>query len=294
MTKPRSGTLPSRRNTFAAAPSLKVSRLVSMPPRSRGFSGNPSRASRIAGCMLVRSGSRPYFAARYAKPAGSPGMPAASAVAVERPFTTSPCSSRNMSRVAAFGATSRASTIVSKPSEARCSSQKPPPPRPELLGSTTASAALTATAASNALPPCLRISIPASVASGWALAMPALPGRACAGVSAQTTSGRKNNATSSTRPRRRWNGNFMNEIPGQSGRELLLGATSRPGTLQGGFDRRMDELADVAAEARDLAHQRGGDEIELLRRREEHVVDLVGQVPVHGGDMELELEIRHR
>jgi len=115
--------------------------------------------------MLVFNGSLPYFVARYAQPAASPGMAAASAVEVERPGTTLPWSSRNMSRVAAFGATSRASTIVSNPSDARCSSQNPPPPSPELLGSTTASVELTATAASKALPPCFRISIPACVAN---------------------------------------------------------------------------------------------------------------------------------
>ena len=43
---------------------------------------------------------------------------------------------------------------------------KPPPPRPELLGSTTASAADTATAASKALPPAARISCPAWLARG--------------------------------------------------------------------------------------------------------------------------------
>ncbi len=49
---------------------------------------------------------------------------------------------------------------------------------PELIGSTTDSAADTATAASNALPPAARTSMPASVASEWALAM-AAPGGAC-------------------------------------------------------------------------------------------------------------------
>jgi len=52
----------------------------------------------------------------------------------------------------------------------------PPPPRPELCGSTTDSAAATATAASNALPPCASASKPASVASLCALAIAAWPG----------------------------------------------------------------------------------------------------------------------
>jgi hypothetical protein len=46
---------------------------------------------------------------------------------------------------------------------------------PELCGSTTDSAAATAIAASNALPPCAITSKPASVASLCALAIAALP-----------------------------------------------------------------------------------------------------------------------
>jgi len=45
---------------------------------------------------------------------------------------------------------------------------KPPPPRPEAIGSTTPSARETATAASTAFPPSARTSRPASAASGWA------------------------------------------------------------------------------------------------------------------------------
>src|SRR6516162_9074786 len=45
-----------------------------------------------------------------------------------------------------------------------------PPATPELCGSTKPSIACTATAASSALPPCLRISMPASTASGFAAA----------------------------------------------------------------------------------------------------------------------------
>src|SRR5699024_10548240 len=82
-----------------------------------------------------------------------------------------------MVRVAAPGACSRPSTMTLSPLSASCSSQKPPPPSPELYGSTTASAADTATAASNALPPAAKICMPAAVAAGWALAM-----AACGGV----------------------------------------------------------------------------------------------------------------
>ena len=52
----------------------------------------------------------------------------------------------------------------------------PPPPRPELIGSTTDSTEDTATAASKALPPAARIWCPASVARWWALAITAASG----------------------------------------------------------------------------------------------------------------------
>ena len=65
---------------------------------------------------------------------------------------------------AAAGAISRPSIMTSKPSDARCSTHKPPPPMPELVCSTTANTELTATAASNALPPFASISCQASVA----------------------------------------------------------------------------------------------------------------------------------
>ena len=93
-------------------------------------------------------------------------MPAASAESRDSPGTELPSLSRYMSRVAAPGAISRRSIMVSNPSLARRIRKKPPPPRPELDGSTTASAAATATAASKALPPLARISLPASLASG--------------------------------------------------------------------------------------------------------------------------------
>ncbi len=64
----------------------------------------------------------------------------------------------DVSGVADAGDISRASTNTSLPSLARCSRKKPPPPMPELAGSTTARAIATATAASKALPPSARIS----------------------------------------------------------------------------------------------------------------------------------------
>ena len=50
------------------------------------------------------------------------------------------------------------------------------PPRPQLIGSVTPSTAFAAMAASTALPPAFKISMAASVASGWLVAaMPFLP-----------------------------------------------------------------------------------------------------------------------
>src|SRR5438445_11550708 len=66
------------------------------------------------------------------------------------------------------------------PPPATCKRNMPPPPMPELCGSTTDSTAATATAASNALPPCESASKPASVASLCALAIAACPGFAAA------------------------------------------------------------------------------------------------------------------
>jgi len=73
---------------------------------------------------------------------------------------------------------------MSKLSDSRCNNQKPPPPSPEPVGSTTANAAVIATAASKALPPDASISCPAWVASGWADAIAAAGGlAACSGAS---------------------------------------------------------------------------------------------------------------
>ena len=64
-----------------------------------------------------------------------------------------------------------------------------------------------------------------------------------------------------------------------------------PGPRDRGFNGGMHELADIAAQAGDFAHQGRGNEIELLGRRQKHVVDLVGEMPAHGGELKLEFEI---
>jgi hypothetical protein len=130
---------------------------------------------RIAGASVVFSGSFPYFSARCTKAAGRPGMPADHGPFWARSRLKSPFSSRYSSGVDAAGAVSRASMKTSLPVFASCSRKKPPPPRPELIGSTTDSVDDTATAASNALPPSRRICSPASVARRWPEAI-ATPG----------------------------------------------------------------------------------------------------------------------
>src|SRR5713226_490093 len=140
----------------------------------------------MAGARLRANGRRPYFCAICANAAGVPGIAAASGPLSDNLGITCPALSRYRVAVAASGARSRASTITSNPSLARCNNQNPPPPRPELAGSTTANAAAVATAASNALPPCTKMLWPASVASGWALAIAAAGGPAAAATDQQT------------------------------------------------------------------------------------------------------------
>ena len=106
-------------------------------------------------------------------PAGVPGMPAESGPFIDKPGMTFPALSRYMSRCAALGAFSLPSIMVWCLSFSRWINQNPPPPKPEPVGSTTASDAVIATAASKALPPCCKILCPALVASGCAVAIAA-------------------------------------------------------------------------------------------------------------------------
>ena len=102
-------------------------------------------------------------------------MPADQGPLIDLDWSSLPFLSRYLSGEADSGAVSRASIIVSWPVAASCSRKKPPPPSPELIGSTTPSVEDTATAASKALPPSRMISRPASVASLWPEAI-AAPG----------------------------------------------------------------------------------------------------------------------
>src|SRR3954451_8969409 len=70
----------------------------------------------------------------------------------------------------AAGAFSRESNVVIRPVRPSRIVMKPPPPRPQLYGSTTPSTLGAAIAAADALPPFLSTSIAALVASGSTLA----------------------------------------------------------------------------------------------------------------------------
>ena len=97
-------------------------------------------------------------------PATIPGIPAAIGPFSERPLITFPFLSRYIFFLLRKGAVSRPSINTCLLSKLRWSNQNPPPPKPDPYGSTTASDAVIAAAASNALPPYLSISNPVRVA----------------------------------------------------------------------------------------------------------------------------------
>ena len=57
---------------------------------------------------------------------------------------------------------------------------------------------------------------------------------------------------------------------------------------------RMHEPGNIAAETRDLAHQRRRDKTVLLRRRQEKRFRRRNQMPVHARKLEFVFEIRYR
>ena len=56
----------------------------------------------------------------------------------------------------------------------------------------------------------------------------------------------------------------------------------------------MYELPNVSAKTRNLADESRGDEVELLGGRQKNVVDLIGEMSTHRGELKFELEIRNR
>src|SRR6185312_17470239 len=63
--------------------------------------------------------------------------------------------------------------------------------------------------------------------------------------------------------------------------------------LQSFLDDRVNELTHIAAEHRDLPHERRGDEGERLLRGQENGLDLAREMTVHVRELELEFKIGH-
>ena len=140
-------------------------------PRS---STNPSRASlhgrldaRLSRAAFPRGGARGPARDRARNARGERALGRGRRAAV-------PGAARKRSRRAARGAVSRKSTVRTRPFASR-EIQNPPPPMLPASGHVTARANATATAASAALPPRLRISMPtpAAIPSSAATAPPA-------------------------------------------------------------------------------------------------------------------------
>ena len=162
--------MPSASKKSARPSALKAARFLALSREllRRGLIRNPSRASRIAGSNSVAHSSRPCAVWALAASAILPGTPTLSPLRTESmKGGNSPVSLRNQSGVAPEGAVSRPSKVVTEP-PASPRTRNPPPPIPELCGSTTVSASITAIAASVALPPRARISSPAACARGSA------------------------------------------------------------------------------------------------------------------------------
>src|SRR5262245_23199197 len=74
-------------------------------------------------------------------------------------------------------------------------------------------------------------------------------------------------------------------------RAMLRNVSSTLHAVQARKNARIDEVADIASQGRDLAHHGGGDEHVLLARREEDGFDVGIQLAVHARHLELILEI---
>ena len=130
-------------------------------PSSRELDRRLRTARPRAACRSACARSRAAAARRARRPNGR-RPPRRRSRAACRPAP------RNSCGVAAAGAVSRASKVVTVPAAASYQARKAPPPRPEDCGSTRPSTVCTATSASAALPPARSTSSPASAASGLA------------------------------------------------------------------------------------------------------------------------------
>ena len=132
---------------------------------------NPPSASSMASSKSVGHSSAPQRACASSMSMGVPGVPTESPpTTASKKSSGSPASFRKSVGVAARGAVSRPSSVVSSPVSASYQTRNAPPPRPEDCGSTRPSTAWTATMASAAVPPSASTRTPAWTASGLAAA----------------------------------------------------------------------------------------------------------------------------
>src|SRR5579859_7050228 len=73
----------------------------------------------------------------------------------------------------------------------------------------------------------------------------------------------------------------------------LLSAGQGESRFEAVRDAGRDETRNIAAQAADLLHEAGGDELHPLRGHQEHRLHIRVQPPVHAGHLELVLEVRH-
>ena len=139
---------------------------------TRGVTGTPSSARRIAGFSASARSMVPNFRSSWSQPSMAPGTVMAwierSAISVRPEAFSQPASAARAERPEAL----RPETLPSGvPTRAKQS-----PPTPVMAGSTTQSTAEATTAASAALPPARSVSMAARVARGAEVAaMPRLP-----------------------------------------------------------------------------------------------------------------------
>src|SRR5918992_5217627 len=136
----------------------------------------PSRARAIASSNSVGHGARPNSRCALSRPATTPGT-AADAAPIPNDCVVEPKSTSIQSMspagpaIPAPGTVTKKSSNLDRPSLARCTSRKPPPPGPVSVLSATQDTNAAARQASTAFPPSASTRAPASAVSGWPAAI---------------------------------------------------------------------------------------------------------------------------
>src|SRR5918992_2961295 len=138
----------------------------------------PSRASAIAGSKSVGQGTRPYVRWAVSMPATVPGT-ATDATPIPNDCVVEPSKSTSIVSISliapgarpAPGTETKKSKRRERPSRARWTSRKPPPPGPVSGLSATHETNAAARHASTAFPPSASTCAPASAVSGWPAAI---------------------------------------------------------------------------------------------------------------------------